>query len=80
MSEELFRDRVRERDLDNFLVEELHASPDFRNWLVSRLDGLDPPAGCEVRLQKSPARLQDARQTDVQIGRASCRERVSDTV
>lgn len=68
MSEELFRDRVRERDLDNFLIEELHSSPSFRDWLLGRLDRFDPPSGCEVRLQKSPTRLQDARQTDVQIG------------
>lgn len=69
MSEELFRDRVRERDLDNFLVEELHASPEFRAWLLHHLgDRFDPPAGYDVKLQKSPARLQDARQTDVQIG------------
>jgi len=68
MSEELFRDRVRERDLDNFLVEELHSSPGFRDWLMARIGGFDPPADCEVRLQKSPTRLQDARQTDVQVG------------
>ncbi len=68
MIEELFRDRVRERDLDNFLVEELHSSRGFRDWLLQRLDAFDPPADCEVRLQKSPTRLQDARQTDVQIG------------
>lgn len=68
MSDDLFRDRVRERDLDNFLVEELHSSPGFRDWLLGRLEGFDPPGGCEVRLQKSPTRLQDARQTDVQVG------------
>ena len=69
MTDELFRDRVRERDLDNFLVEELHASPDFRSWLLERLFAtFDAPEGCEVRLQKSPTRLQDSRQTDVQIG------------
>jgi hypothetical protein len=69
LSDELFRDRVRERDLDNFLVEELHASTAFRNWLLARLpDAFKPPAECEVSLQKSPARLQDSRQTDVQIG------------
>jgi hypothetical protein len=36
LSEEgLFQDRVRERDLDNFLVEELHSSDTFRlcYWL-----------------------------------------------
>lgn len=69
MSEQLFKDRVRERDLDNFLVEELHASPEFREWMLAQLEGtFDPPTGCEIKLQKSPTRLQDARQTDVQIG------------
>jgi len=65
----LFQDRVRERDLDNFLIEELHSSKDFRAWLVGRLaHAFDEPAGCEIRLQKSPPRLQDNRQTDVRIG------------
>ena len=69
MTDQPFRDRVRERDLDNFLIEELHASVLFRAWLVGRLgDRFEAPDGCEVRLQKSPPRLQDARQTDVQIG------------
>ena len=54
MIEELFRDRVRERDLDNFLVEELHFSRGFRDWLLRRLDAFDPHADCEVCLQKSP--------------------------
>lgn len=65
----LFKDRVRERDLDNFLVEELHASRDFRDWFVSCLgDSFQEPSDCNIHLQKSPPRLQDARQTDVQIG------------
>jgi hypothetical protein len=65
----LFKDRVRERDLDNFLIEELHASKAFRDWLLARLCyAFDEPTGCEVRLQKSPPRLQDSRQTDVRIG------------
>jgi hypothetical protein len=69
LTELLFKDRVRERDLDNFLVEELHASPDFRDWFVAWLgDRFEAPSGCEIHLQKSPPRLQDARQTDVQIG------------
>ncbi len=69
MSDQPFADRVRERDLDNFLVEELHASPEFRDWFVGRTGpAFAAPADCEVRLQKSPPRLQDARQTDVQIG------------
>lgn len=65
----MFRDRVRERDLDNFLIEELHASPPFREWLLAQLVGVfDEPSLCEVRLQKSPPRIQDNRQTDVRIG------------
>lgn len=66
--ESLFQDRVRERDLDNFLVEELHSSERFRNWLVGRLSRVfAPPANGAVRLGKSPQRLQDGRQTDVQL-------------
>jgi hypothetical protein len=64
----MYRDRVRERDLDNFLVEELHASPDFLRWIVAKLaPALDPPAGA-VAIQKSPPREQDRRQTDLRIG------------
>jgi hypothetical protein len=64
----LFQDRVRERDLDNFLIEELAASIPFRTWFIAQLEGFVPPAEAEVRLQKSPPRLLDARQTDVRIG------------
>ncbi len=35
--QQVFRDRVRERDLDNFLVEELRASNSFREWFLSHL-------------------------------------------
>ncbi|MEL0156359.1 hypothetical protein [Sphingopyxis sp.] len=65
----LFQDRVRERDLDNFLIEELHASEIFRSWIIGKLaTAFDEPSNCEVRLQKSPPRIQDQRQTDVRIG------------
>lgn len=65
----LFQDRVRERDLDNFLVEELQSSDDFRAWLLARVAGVfSPPAAQDVRLGKSPQRLQDNRQTDVRMG------------
>lgn len=30
----MFRDRVRERDLDHFLIEELHSSTQFREWFL----------------------------------------------
>lgn len=67
MSEELYKDRVRERDLDNFLVEELQASTSFRNWFVDRIrPALDAPIG-EERVRKSPPRS-DGRQTDVELG------------
>lgn len=69
MSDQPYRDRVRERDLDNFLIEELHASAGFRDWFVGNVaPAFTAPKGLEIRLQKSPPRLQDARQTDVQIG------------
>jgi hypothetical protein len=65
----LYRDRVRERDLDNFLVEELRASDHFRDWFLSKLpEDFERPARGEVRLHKSPPRAQDARQTDVRLG------------
>jgi hypothetical protein len=69
LSEEgLFQDRVRERDLDNFLVEELHSSDTFRLWLLARLNqSFVPPQIGAVRLGKSPQRLQDNRQTDVRM-------------
>jgi hypothetical protein len=65
---DLFRDRVRERDLDHFLVEELEASPAFRTWFLEQVaEHFDAPADAVVRLRKSPAR-EDGRQTDVQLG------------
>lgn len=67
--DELFRDRVRERDLDNFLVEELYASARFRAWLLAQLEAtFVPPIDAVIRVGKSPQRLQDNRQTDVQLG------------
>lgn len=65
----IFRDRVRERDLDNFLVEEFASSPEFLRWVLERFDAtFSPPFHFEVKLEKSPAREQDSRQTDVRIG------------
>lgn len=67
--DEIYRDRVRERDLDNFLVEEIYASPGFLSWIESRLSGrFEAPSALDVRLQKSPPREADRRQTDVRIG------------
>ncbi|WP_156461720.1 hypothetical protein [Rhizobium sp. Leaf321] len=69
IGETVFKDRVRERDLDNFLVEELHASEDFREWLLSNVaHAFLPPSPAEIRVRKSPPRAQDSRQTDVQVG------------
>ncbi len=68
MDSEVFRDRVRERDLDNFLVEELQASEPFRTWFLGRLAGkIRWPNDAEARLRKSPPRG-DGRQTDVELG------------
>ncbi|MBU0555420.1 MAG: hypothetical protein KKD64_12125 [Alphaproteobacteria bacterium] len=67
--DEIYRDRVRERDLDNFLVEEIYASRGFLSWIESRLGGrFAAPRALTVRLHKSPPREVDRRQTDVRIG------------
>lgn len=70
LNENAYRDSVRERDLDNFLVEELSSSDDFRDWLLSRIaaDFLPPDTG-DIRVRKSPVRASlDGRQTDVELG------------
>ena len=70
LNENAYRDSVRERDLDNFLVEELSSSDDFRDWLLSRItaDFLPPVTG-DIRVRKSPVRASlDGRQTDVELG------------
>jgi hypothetical protein len=67
--EDIFRDRVRERDLDNFLVEEISAVPDFVGWIVERAGPkFAAPLGLNVLVQKSPPRENDRRQTDVRVG------------
>lgn len=69
MAGELFSRGMRERDLDNFLVEELYSSPEFQKWFVAQAgSAFAEPDGLEIRLHKSPARVQDSRQTDVRIG------------
>jgi len=66
---EIFRERVRERDLHNFLVEEINASPEFLSWIEGRLGSrFAAPRALAVRLQKSPPGEADRRQTDVRIG------------
>lgn len=67
MSIELYSDRVRERDLDNFLVEELQASGPFREWFLAQLPSYFEAPADEVKVRKSPPRL-DGRQTDVELG------------
>lgn len=69
MAGELFNRGMRERDLDNFLVEELYSSPDFRAWFVARAGkAFKAPEDLDIRLHKSPTRTQASRQTDVRIG------------
>lgn len=69
MAGELFNRGMRERDLDNFLVEELYASQEFREWFVARAGAaFRAPEDHDIRLHKSPTRTQDSRQTDVRIG------------
>lgn len=70
LNENAYRDSVRERDLDNFLVEELSSSYDFRAWILNRItvDFLPPDTG-DIRVRKSPLRASlDGRQTDVELG------------
>jgi hypothetical protein len=65
---ERFSKSVRERDLDHFLIEELQASPDFRDWFIGHLsDCFSPPQNAIVRTERSPQRLTDDRQTDLRL-------------
>ena len=70
LNENAYRDSVRERDLDNFLVEELSSSDDFRDWILSRITShFLPPETGDIRVRKSPVRASfDGRQTDVELG------------
>ncbi len=62
----MFDDRVRERDLDHFLIEELQASTTFRSWFLDRLRPVfTAPPHVAVSAQRSPLRQTDTRQTDV---------------
>lgn len=64
----MFRDRVRERDLDHFLIEELHCSVSFRTWVLDQLSNcLLVPAGCGPRAERAARRSGDGRETDVRL-------------
>jgi transcriptional regulator with XRE-family HTH domain len=59
---------VRERDLDNFLLEELRASPSFRDWFLEQLTHcLDVPSYADVKVGKNPAREVASGQTDIYL-------------
>ena len=62
---ERFSKSARERDLDHFLIEELQASPDFRDWFIEHLsDCFSPPRNARVLTGRSPHRLYNYRKTD----------------
>jgi hypothetical protein len=64
----MFRDRVRERDLDHFLIEELHSSIEFREWLLAKAAGcFDCPGDTQVRVERAARRSGDGRETDVRL-------------
>ena len=57
---------VRERDLDNFMIEELTASPSFREWLLQRLQNyIDVPVYSRATAGKNPNREAVSGQTDL---------------
>lgn len=61
-----FDDRVRERDLDHFLIEELQADPGLRALLLARVaHAFDPPDGADPEVRKW--RRKDGRETDVRV-------------
>lgn len=64
----MFRDRVRERDLDHFLIEELHCSISFRKWFLGQLSHcLRIPTGCVPQAERAARRTGDGRETDVRL-------------
>jgi hypothetical protein len=57
---------IRERDLDNFLIEELTASQPFREWFLERLKScLDVPPYAKLTAGKNPKREAAGGQTDL---------------
>lgn len=66
--QEPHRISVRERDLDNFLLEELRASGEFRLWFLGRMAHcLDVPDHAGVAVGKNPRREVTAGQTDLSL-------------
>jgi hypothetical protein len=59
---------IRERDLDNFMLEELQASTSFRTWFLSHLSHcFEAPPGHDVRAGKNPKREIENGQTDLSL-------------
>lgn len=67
----MYRDRVRERNFNNFLVEELHAFPDFLPWVVAKL-ALGPFAGAVAIQNPHRASRIDVRRTAHRMVRLTC--------
>lgn len=64
----MFKDRVRERDLDHFLIEELQCSASFRTWFLARLlHCFKAPVGCIAQAERAARRTGDGRETDVRL-------------
>lgn len=60
---------TRVRDLDNFLIEELRSSGDFRQWFLGQLRHcLDIPPYAQVAVGKIPKRESAPGQTDLSFG------------
>jgi hypothetical protein len=65
-SSDSWRKSARERDLDNFLLEELRASECFRNWFLEHLtEYIDIPQFSSVKVRKNPQREIAPGQTDL---------------
>lgn len=64
----MFKDRVRERDLDHFLIEELQCSTSFRAWFLAQLAHcFEAPRGCSSQAERAARRTGDGRETDVRL-------------
>jgi hypothetical protein len=64
----MFKDRVRERDLDHFLIEELQCSTSFRGWFLTQLvHCFEVPGICAPQAERAARRTGDGRETDVRL-------------